>query len=129
MPSMGPQKKANVYYDGTCSLCKGAVRWMRRGDWFGRISWKAAQDLTHLPEGLTRAHLDEAMYFEDGTGRLYGGFFAVRKLAGMLPPLLPLAPIMWLPGARFVGVRLYAAIARNRGCLLGAEGGGGKPLR
>ena len=123
----GPQ--ATVYYDGACGLCRGAVKWMAKADWFQRVKWTPGQDLSSFPRGLTRADLDEAMYLEDSQGRLHGGFFAVRRLALILPPLLPLAPFMWLPGARFLGVRLYAFIARNRGCLLGTVRGGGKPPR
>ena len=102
---------------------------MARADWLGRVQWTPAQGLARLPEGLTRAHLDEAMYLQDAKGTLHGGFFAVRQLALILPPLLPVAPVMWLPGARFLGVRIYAAIARNRGCLLGSASRSAKPPR
>ena len=102
---------------------------MAKADWFQRVKWTPGQELSSFPSGLTRADLDEAMYLHDSHGRLHGGFFAVRRLALILPPLLPLAPFMWLPGARFLGVRLYALIARNRGCLLGTVRGGGKPPR
>ena len=121
--------KATVYYDGACGLCRGAVKWMAKADWFQRVTWTPGQELSSFPNGLTPADLDEAMYLEDSQCRLHGGFFAVRRLALILPPLLPLAPFMWLPGARFLGVRLYAFIARNRGCLLGTVRGGGKPPR
>ncbi len=121
--------KATVYYDGACGLCRGAVKWMAKADWFQRVKWTPGQELSSFPSGLTPADLNEAMYMEDSQGRLHGGFFAVRRLALILPPLLPLAPFMWLPGARFLGVRLYAFIARNRGCLLGTVRGGGKPPR
>ena len=102
---------------------------MAKADWFQRVKWTPGQELSSFPSGLTRADLDEAMYLHDSRGRLHGGFFAVRRLALILPPLLPLAPFMWLPGARFLGVRVYAFIARNRGCLLGTVRGGVKPPR
>ena len=90
---------------------------MSRADWLGRVEWKPAQELQYLPDGLTREDLDAAMYLLDDRGRLHRGFFAVRRLSLLLPPLLPIAPLLWLPGARFLGVRVYAFIARNRGCL------------
>ena len=119
--------RATVLYDGNCPLCRGAARWMARADWLGRVEWVPAQELGALPDGLTRRDLDAAMYLQDAGGRLHGGFFAVRRLAFLLPPLLPVAPFLWLPGARFLGVRAYAFIARKRRCLIGATGSASKP--
>ena len=113
--------RVTVLYDGNCPLCRGAVRWMSRGDWLGRVEWIPAQNLEVLPDGLTRRDLDAAMYLQDTGGRLHGGFFAVRRLSLLLPPLLPIAPLLWLPGARFLGVRVYEFIARNRGCFTRAK--------
>ena len=114
------ENRATVLYDGTCPLCRGAVKWMSRADWLGRVDWVPGQELAVLPDGVTRSDLDAAMYLQDGRGRLHGGFFAVRRLSLLLPPLLPIAPFLWLPGARFLGVKVYAFIARNRGCFMGA---------
>lgn len=91
---------------------------MSRMDWLDRVEWKSGQEFEVLPDGLTRDDLDSAMYLLDDGGRLHGGFFAVRRLSVLLPPLLPIAPFLWLPGARFLGVRVYGFIARNRGCLI-----------
>lgn len=113
--------RATVLYDGTCPLCRGAVKWMARMDWLNRVEWVPAQDIEILPDSLTRRDLDAAMYLRDSRDRLYGGFFAVRRLSLLLPPLLPIAPFLWLPGARFLGVKVYAFIARNRGCFMGAK--------
>ena len=110
--------KATALYDGNCPLCRGAVKLMRRADWLGRVEWVAAQSLEALPAGVTRQDLDAAMYLRDEDGRLHGGFYAVRRLSLLLPPLLPIAPLLRLPGARFLGVKLYAFIARNRGCFM-----------
>ena len=119
--------QATVYYDGQCGLCRTAVAWMSRADWLHRVRWVAGETVARLPDGLTREMLDAAMYLEDRQGRLHGGFFALRRLATMLPPLMPIAPLMWLPGARPLGVRVYAAIARNRGCLPGRRGAEPRP--
>lgn len=91
---------------------------MRRADLLDRVEWMPAQALEILPEGLTRRDLDAAMYLQDEEGGLHGGFFAVRRLSLLLPPLLPISPLLWLPGARFLGVKVYAFIARNRGCFM-----------
>ncbi len=113
--------RATVLYDGNCPLCRAAVKWMSRADWLGRVQWAPWQEMEALPDGLTPRDLDAAMYLQDEEGRLHGGFFAVRRLSLLLPPLMPVAPLLWLPGARFLGVRVYGFIARNRGCFMRAK--------
>lgn len=53
------------------------------------------------------------------SGRLSGGFDALRRLALLLPPLWPALPFLWLPGASWAGPRLYEALARLRFRLSG----------
>ncbi len=78
--------RATVLYDGNCPLCRGAVKWMSRADWLGRVQWVPWQELEALPDGLTPRDLDAAMYLQEEEGRLHGGFFAVRRLSLLLPP-------------------------------------------
>jgi predicted DCC family thiol-disulfide oxidoreductase YuxK len=56
-------------------------------------------------------------------GRLYHGFAALRWLAWRLPPLWPLAPLLYVPGVLTVGQRLYLWVARNRFRLVPCHGG------
>ena len=58
--------------------------------------------------------LSRAAYLDAGNGRLYKGFHAFRMLALRLPPLLPLAPMLWLPGMGALGRVAYGWIAQNR---------------
>ena len=37
----------------------------------------------------------------------------------LLPPLLPFAPALWVPGVAKIGSAVYRLIARNRGKILG----------
>jgi hypothetical protein len=46
--------------------------------------------------------------------RVYGGFFAFRKLAWMLPMLYPMLLIVYFPGSGIAGPLAYRWIARNR---------------
>jgi predicted DCC family thiol-disulfide oxidoreductase YuxK len=102
-----------LYYDGDCGFCTTIVQLLARFDFARRVAWIPYQSLSQPPAGLTWVDLDKAAYIEGG-GRLEGGFFAFRRLTLLLPPLLVLAPLMWLPGLRLLGQPAYRLIARNR---------------
>jgi len=66
---------------------------------------------------LRAADLDAAMFVLEEGGRVFRGFFGFRRLAWSLPPAWPLLPLLYAPGARTLGPRVYAWVARNRRCL------------
>lgn len=114
------------YYDGDCGFCTLAVRALSFSDFFGRVTWKAFQNLPAPPQGLTWEDLDAAAYLEtrssssakaaaaDNPPELYRGFYAFRMLTLRLPPLMPLALLLWLPGVERVGEAAYEWVAANR---------------
>ena len=114
------------YYDGECGFCTASVRLLALADWFRRVNWIAYQDLAAPPPGLTLEYMNEAAYLEiqgrlaappdneGGQPTLYRGFYAFRMLTLRLPPLLPLAPFLWLPGVNRLGEAAYAWVAANR---------------
>ncbi len=113
------------YYDGECGFCAGTVRRLARADLFRQVNWVAFQDLPVPPEGLVWSDLANAAYLETykrwgpsgGDVRrdeLYRGFYAFRMLSLRLPPLMPLVPLLWLPGVPQLGEFIYARIAANR---------------
>jgi predicted DCC family thiol-disulfide oxidoreductase YuxK len=107
------------YYDGDCGFCTRVVRlmaWLDRGR---RIRWVAFQSLETLPGGLTRADLQREAYIQRGE-ELEGGFYSFRRLSQLLPPLWPLAPLLWFPGVNRAGEAVYAWVARNRMRLPGS---------
>ena len=110
---MNPQTWT-FYYDADCGMCTAVVRWMRRFDTRKRIAWTAIQSLDTPPHGLTHADLEAAAYLVCAPGDNHEGFFAFRKLLLRLPLLSPLGALMWIPGARFIGVPAYRWVARNR---------------
>ena len=59
-------------------------------------------------------HLDRAAYLDTGRGQLYEGFYSLRMLTLRLPLLVPLAPVLWVPGVSLLGPVVYRWIARNR---------------
>ena len=91
------------------------MRWLKRMDWFDRLTFRSFQALEQPPQGLSWRDLDNAAYLDDtGHGDLHGGFYAFRQLTIRLLPLMPLAPLFWFPGIRFIGVAVYGWIARHR---------------
>ena len=103
-----------LYYDGDCGLCNWVVRSLSRLDRSRVVTWTPYQSLEQPPGGLTWSDLDSSAYLETESGRLHEGFYAFRALTIRLPLLLPLAPIMWMPGVGLAGVPVYRWVARHR---------------
>ena len=112
-------EKFRLYYDGECNLCVKTVSVLSRLDLRKRVRWTAYQTLQKPPAGLQWRDLERSVYLEGGNGRLYEGFYAFRALSTLLPPLLPIAPFLWLPGVGKIGSAVYRVIARNRAKILG----------
>ncbi len=118
----------DIVYDGLCTLCIRSLRVVRALDRRGALRLHDANDregvVTRFPQ-LRGADLDDAMYAVDDAGRVYRGFYAFRRVFRVLPLAWWLVPWLYLPGARFVGERVYDLVARNRsriGCRVEQEG-------
>jgi predicted DCC family thiol-disulfide oxidoreductase YuxK len=117
MPSGTPDW--TFFYDGDCGFCTRVVRLMAVLDRRRRVRWVAFQSLETLPGSLTRADLQREAYIQRGEV-LEGGFYSFRRLSQLLPPLWPLAPLLWFPGVNRLGEAVYAWVARNRMRLPGS---------
>ena len=106
-----------VFYDGMCPICKKSKRTLERLDWLGRLKYADIHDRrfaeAELPT-VTYADMLKQMYVKRPDGSYFGGYEAFRAMAPMLPLCWLIVPLLWLPGARFFGSRIYAFIARNR---------------
>ena len=94
--------RPKVIYDGGCGFCRSSVRVLQVMDLWGKLDYVTG------PKGLSEMKL----YFSDD--KIYGGFFAFRKLAWMLPMLYPAIPVVYFPGAGILGPLAYQWVARNR---------------
>jgi predicted DCC family thiol-disulfide oxidoreductase YuxK len=106
-----------VIYDGHCQFCKASVRQLQVMDLFGRcdyVDYQVAADLTSLHPALTKDLAASQLHLITPDGRLYGGYFAFRQLAWIMPMLYPLLAFMYLPGADWIGPIKYRFIAQNR---------------
>jgi predicted DCC family thiol-disulfide oxidoreductase YuxK len=115
-----------VLYDGHCAFCRKSIGLLRRLDWLGRLTYADSRDPAQRPAGvsLDPGRLLEEMHVVTAPGgRVLHGFAALRWLAWRLPPLWPLAPLLYLPGVLPLGQRLYLWVARNRFRLVPCHGG------
>ena len=120
-------RKAVVLYDGMCPFCRRGVRILKRLDWLGRLRYQDARDTTHLPAGAVplepRRLLEEMHVVTPDRKRAHAGYRAFRWMAWRLPPLWPVAPLMYVPGMLWLGNRVYLWVARHRFDLVPCEGG------
>ena len=120
--------KAVVLYDGTCPLCQRGVRILKSLDWLKRLHYHDCRDTAHLPpcaEPLEPKKLLEQMHVvTPDRKRAPAGFRAFRWMAWRLPLTIPIAPLLYLPGARWLGNKLYLWVAKHRYDLVPCDDGG-----
>ncbi|MFO0803932.1 MAG: DUF393 domain-containing protein [Gemmataceae bacterium] len=119
--------RAILLFDGECAFCRKGVAILKKLDWRHRVECRDARDVANLPpcaEPLVPAKLLDEMHLVTPDGRRsYAGYRAIRWLSWRLPLLWPLAPLMYLPGALWLGTRMYRWVARNRFKLVPCEHG------
>jgi predicted DCC family thiol-disulfide oxidoreductase YuxK len=126
MPAPGPGQ-AIVLYDGDCPLCGETAAVLKRLDWFARLRFHNCRDAAAIPANT--AHLDPERMIQEmhvltaDRATAYSGFRAVRWIAGRVPILWPLYPLLFIPGVAKLGQRLYFWVARNRFHLLPCRDG------
>ena len=102
-----------VYYDGSCGFCR---RWVARAR---RLAWRRVEWRDFQAHGTEAAYLqprfDQAAYLIIGGRKAYPGFQAFRKLLFAMPLLWPPLLLLYLPGSRSVGDRLYRLISQRYG--------------
>jgi predicted DCC family thiol-disulfide oxidoreductase YuxK len=119
--------QAIVLYDGECPLCRKTATILKRLDWLHALRFHNCRDSAGIPENA--AHLDPARMIAEmhvlaaDRKTAYSGFRAVRWIAGRLPLLWPLYPLLFVPGMPRLGQRIYLWIARNRFQLLPCHNG------
>ena len=114
-------------YDGQCLVCQSTCDTMRALDWLKRIEFvdlHAGDFADRGYGGLSRERLMSEIHVFDEAGRLYVGFAGTRRMLREAPLGFPLWLLLQLPGADWIGRRLYRFIARRRyriNALLGKD--------
>ena len=116
-----------VFYDGTCALCNGVVRWLLRLDRLRTLHYAplqgetAKQLLGSLPD-----ELDALVYWREGNLAVHSSD-AIGNILRDLPwPWKALSLILWIPrplrdwAYRQVAARRYPLFGRYESCPLPA---------
>ncbi|MBI4341647.1 MAG: DUF393 domain-containing protein [Candidatus Omnitrophica bacterium] len=106
-----------LLYDGNCGFCLESVKRVRVLDVFGWVdplNFHLQPDLTRLSPALTPQRARSEIILIEPNGRVSGGFEAFQRLTRRLPSLWVLAPLVHLPGAGWIGGRVYRWVAEHR---------------
>lgn len=106
-----------LIYDGHCHFCLASLARLLVLDPTGKIQpvdYHAAENLKTLDPRLTPELCHSQIQLVTKKGELFGGFYAFRALAGILPLLWVIKPFLHLPGMGLVGSHVYDWIAKNR---------------
>ena len=111
-------KRAIVLYDGQCPLCRKTTAILKRLDWLHLLTFHDCRDAAGIPSntaGLEAERIVAEMHvLSAGRKSALSGFRAVRWIAGRVPLLWPLYPLLFIPGMPTIGQRIYLWVARNR---------------
>ncbi len=112
--------RALLLYDGQCGFCLESITRLRVLDLFGWVDpldFHTQPDLAKLHPLLTPARCRSEMVLVEPSGRLSGGFDAFARLCLHVPLLMGGTPLVYFPGARWVGTHLYRWVATHRDLL------------
>jgi predicted DCC family thiol-disulfide oxidoreductase YuxK len=116
--SPGPRAQLTVLYDADCGVCRHTARTLRALDARGRLRFTPLQAFVAASAAdPDREALLARLHVRDARGRWYSGGRAARRIAEVIPALLPLALVARLPGAERVADAAYELVARNRHAL------------
>ena len=105
-----------VIYDDRCGFCLKSVRWLQHLDTRGVHRYEGSSNEAILRQtGITADEADRELKLV-ANGEVYGGFDAVREVLRALPASSFWAPLLGLPPIRWIGRRVYRAVASRRKC-------------
>jgi predicted DCC family thiol-disulfide oxidoreductase YuxK len=115
--------KIPIFYDGGCGFCQRSITFAQTLDLFQRFEFlnfrsKAVQE--KYPD-LDTGRNENEILMKEPDGRWYGGFFAVRRMMRKMPVTFLFAPLLYLPGMAWLGVRLYRWVAAHRYLFFGGS--------
>lgn len=105
-----------VFYDARCPLCSSAKAVIEKLDWFRRIRWVPVQEAEGNDDFsfLKGRDIYDRIQMLSSKGRLYAGFYTVRKLLTVLPLTFPVSWVFYLPCMDKVLAPLYMWVSKNR---------------
>ena len=105
-----------VLYDDRCGKCRRFIRTALALDVARRLKTIGLSDPRIAQEygEFDFEALDYEMHVISTGGRVYRGFYAIRRIAAEVPLMWPLAAVLFIPGVSLAGKPAYAWIARTR---------------
>jgi predicted DCC family thiol-disulfide oxidoreductase YuxK len=124
---MPAKRQAIVLFDGECPLCRQTTKVLKRLDWLRLLRFHNCRDTAGIPANtaaLEPARMIAEMHVlaADRKSAL-SGFRAIRWIAGRVPMMWPIYPLLFVPGTPKLGQRIYLWVARNRLHLLPCHDG------
>lgn len=112
--------KGIFYYDGDCALCQRSKKIIQILDIFARTEFVNLHEspAESWPQGKEKSELLKEMHLKTPGGEVLAGYDAFRWLALRIPAAMWLAPFMWIPGAQWIGRKIYTWVAKNRYILV-----------
>jgi predicted DCC family thiol-disulfide oxidoreductase YuxK len=127
IPTDRASGKGIVLFDGNCPLCQRSIRLLKRLDWLKKFHYQNCREIENLPRcevPLIPNRLLEQMHLvTPNRKRSFAGFAAFRWLAWRMPLTWGIVPLLYLPGARWLGNKIYSWVARNRYNLVPCKDG------
>ncbi|MCA1032464.1 DUF393 domain-containing protein [Bacillus timonensis] len=113
----------NVFYDASCQLCQKTKIIFSKLDWFNKAKWISIQEINDNPSYsfLDKEALEKEMHLISPEGKVYSGFFAVRRLSLAFPLTFFIGLVAYFPLFHYIGIPLYQMIAKNRHKILGGN--------
>ncbi len=114
---MSTNQQMQVWYDGSCEVCRRSRAWCEERDGQDRfifIDFRAASD-DDLP--VPRHDLESSMWVRARNGALLSGFEGWRLIVSSVPRWRWLARLTGIPPFRWLGPLAYRLAARLRNHL------------
>ncbi|MGP4068649.1 thiol-disulfide oxidoreductase DCC family protein [Halobacillus sp. B29] len=105
-----------VFYDAQCPFCYQIKRVFSKFDWLDQIKWVSVQAIEQsgkYPYLEGRNTLDE-IHMLTKEGEIKKGFFTIRRLMLVLPPVSLIGLLLYLPGLHLIGTPLYQWFSSHR---------------
>ncbi|GGF20513.1 hypothetical protein GCM10010954_19060 [Halobacillus andaensis] len=105
-----------VFYDAQCPFCYYVKKWVQRLDWNANMKWVSVQEVYkngRYPYLEGRPLLDEIHLLTD-QGKVVEGFHSIRFILLQLPLFFMPGLLLYLPGMKVWGVRLYKWFSSRR---------------
>jgi predicted DCC family thiol-disulfide oxidoreductase YuxK len=111
---MKTDETLEVWYDGSCPICRRSRTWSEAQDRDGRLVFRdfRSTDDERLP--TSRAHHESTMLVSTPSGAIVEGYSAWRRILAVLPGWSWLARLTGIPPLSWLGPLGYRLVARMR---------------